>query len=476
VEVHGAHGYLIHQFLSPRLNHRKDSYGGSPENRGRLALEVLRRVRKEVGEAFPVIFRLSAREYVEGGYPLEEAVDWAVEAERAGASALHVSGGTTESLAGAARVIPPMAFPEGFHLPLAAAIKPQVRIPVIAVGRLGNPEVAERVLREGPADLIAAGRAFLCDPHWPRKALQGEADRIRPCVACNYCIWKLFQQEDLTCFQNALVGNEYRYRLGPAEKVKKVLVIGGGPAGLEAARVARKRGHRVTLWEKSSSLGGQMRLASIPPHKETFRRALDWLIREVEREGIEIRLNTEGDSGNIPDEKPDGVILAAGARPIFPETFSGPKVMTAWDVLAGKETGKEVLILGGGMVGLETAEFLSAKGCRVTVVEMLPKPAADMEGTTRALLLERLPASGIAVRLSTKVEQVRDGRVWVESAEGKVCLEAETVVLALGAQPNGEILQALKGKVSPLFPVGDCLEPRRAREAIHEGFAVAMKI
>jgi 2,4-dienoyl-CoA reductase-like NADH-dependent reductase (Old Yellow Enzyme family)/thioredoxin reductase len=476
VEVHGAHGYLIHQFLSPRLNHRKDSYGGSPENRGRLAFEVLRRVRKEVGEAFPVIFRLSAREYAEGGYPLEEAVDWAVEAERAGASALHVSGGTTESLPGAARVIPPMTFPEGFHLPLAAAVKKRVGIPVIAVGRLGNPEVAERVLREGLTDLVAAGRAFLCDPDWPRKAFQGEADRIRPCVACNYCIWKLFQQEDLTCFQNALLGNEYRYRLDPAEKVKKVLVIGGGPGGLEAARVARKRGHRVTLWEKSSSLGGQMRLASIPPHKETFRRALDWLIREVEHEGIEIRLNTEGNSGNIPEEKPDGVILAAGARPIFPETFSGPKVMTAWDVLAGKETGKEVLILGGGMVGMEAAEFLSANECRVTVVEMLPKPAADMEGTTRALLLERLPASGIAVKLSTKVEQVRDGRVWVESKEGKVCLEADTIVLALGAHPNGEILQALKGKVSPLFPVGDCLEPRRAREAIHEGFAAAMKI
>ncbi len=476
VEVHGAHGYLIHQFLSPRLNHRKDSYGGSPENRGRLALEVLRGVRKEVGEAFPVIFRLSAREYVEGGYPLEEAVDWAVEAERAGASALHVSGGTTESLAGAARVIPPMAFPEEFHLPLAAAIKERVRTPVIAVGRLGSPEVAERVLKEGPADLIAAGRAFLCDPHWPRKALQGEADRIRPCVACNYCIWRLFHQEDLTCFQNALLGNEYRYRMEPAEKGKKVLVIGGGPGGLEAARMARERGHRVTLWEKSSSLGGQMRLASVPPHKQAFRRALDWLIKEVERAGIEISLNTEGNVDNIPEEKPDGVILASGARPIFPETFSGPRVMTAWDVLAGKKTGKEVLILGGGMVGLETAEFLSSNGCRVTVVEMLPKPAADMEGTTRALLLERLPASGISLKLSTKVKRIRDGRVWVESEKGEACLEAETIVLALGAHPNREILQALEGKVPQLLAAGDCLEPRRAREAIHEGFAAAMKI
>jgi pyruvate/2-oxoglutarate dehydrogenase complex dihydrolipoamide dehydrogenase (E3) component len=187
-------------------------------------------------------------------------------------------------------------------------------------------------------------------------------------------------------------------------------------------------------------------------------------------------LNTEGNLGNILEEKPEGVILAPGARPVFPDNFSGPKVMTAWDVLAGKKTGKEVLILGGGMVGLETAEFLSSNGCRVTVVEMLPKPAADMEGTTRALLLERLPASGICLKLSTKVQQVRDGRGWVETEEGKDCLEAETIVLALGAHPNKEILQALDGKVSPLLAAGDCLEPRRAREAIHEGFAAGMRI
>lgn len=476
VEVHGAHGYLIHQFLSPRLNHRKDSYGGNSENRGRLALEILRRVRKGVGEAFPVIFRLSAREYVEGGYLLEEAVDWAVEAERAGASALHVSGGTTESLSGAARVIPPMVLPEGFHVPLAAAIKKRVRIPVIAVGRLGNPEMARRVLEEGSADLIAAGRAFLCDPHWPRKALRGEPERIRPCVACNTCIWKLFQQEDLTCFQNALLGKEYLYRTEPAERKRKVLVIGGGPAGLEAARVAGKRGHRVTLWEKSSLLGGQMLLASIPPHKQTFRRALDWLIREAEREGVEIRLNTEGNPDNIRREKPDEVIIAAGARPIFPETFSGSEVMTAWEVLAGRKTGKEVLILGGGMVGMETAEFLSSKGCRVTVVEMLPKLAADMEGTTRALLLERLPTSGISVRVSTKAEQVQGGQVWVESGEGKETLQGNTIVLALGSHSSREIWPALEGEAFGSHPIGDSLEPRRAKEAIHEGFFAALKI
>jgi 2,4-dienoyl-CoA reductase-like NADH-dependent reductase (Old Yellow Enzyme family)/thioredoxin reductase len=470
VEVHGAHGYLIHQFLSPRLNQRKDSYGGTTEKRGRLALEVLRRVRREVGEDFPVIFRLSAQEYVEDGYLLEEVVDWAVEAERAGASALHVSGGTTESLSGAARVIPPMVFPEGFHLPLAAGIKKYVRNPVIAVGRLGDPEVAERVLRDGPADLVAAGRAFLCDPDWPQKAGRGEADRIRPCVACNHCIWKLFQQEDLTCFQNPLLGHEDRYRMDPAEKAKKVLVIGGGPAGLEAARVARKRGHRVTLWEKSPFLGGQMRLASTPPNKQAFRRALDWLAREIEREGVKIRLLTEGKLDSIRQEDPDVVIVASGARPIFPEAFSGPKVMTAWDVLAGRGTGKEVLILGGGMVGMETAEFLSQKGCRVTVVEMLPNLAADMEGTNRALLLERLPASGISIKLSARAEQAQEGRARVQTPGGKEWLEADTIVLALGSQPDKEILQALEGAVSCLPPIGDCREPRSAKEAIHEGF------
>jgi pyruvate/2-oxoglutarate dehydrogenase complex dihydrolipoamide dehydrogenase (E3) component len=219
-----------------------------------------------------------------------------------------------------------------------------------------------------------------------------------------------------------------------------------------------------------------MLLSSIPPHKQNFGQAVEWLTQEVEREGVEIRLNTEGNEEIVAKEKPDAVIVATGARPLVPEIFSASHLLTAWEVLAGKETGKEVLILGGGMVGMETAEFLSTKGCRVTVVEMLEKVASDMEGTTRALLLERLPSLSLSVRLSTKAEEIRDGRVLARSQGREQWLDAETIVLALGSRANREILQTLEGKVPILMPIGDCLEPRRAKEAIHEGFAAAMRI
>ncbi|HYB21517.1 MAG TPA: NADH:flavin oxidoreductase, partial [Thermodesulfobacteriota bacterium] len=221
VEIHGAHGYLIHQFLSPRTNQRKDEYGGSPQNRARFALKVLQKVREEAGDFFPVIFRVSVREFIPGGYSLEESADLAAELERSGASVLHISGGTTESIPGLSHVIPPMEFPEAYHIPLASVVKKKAALPLIAVGRLGNPVVAEEVLRAGQADLIALGRPLLSDPFWPVKAARGETHRIRHCVACNYCIWRLTRQERITCFQNASVAHEEEYRIQPAERPKK---------------------------------------------------------------------------------------------------------------------------------------------------------------------------------------------------------------------------------------------------------------
>jgi len=341
---------------------------------------------------------------------------------------------------------------------------------------LSTPNLAERVLREGKADLVAAGRPFLSDPYWPAKAARGEADRIRQCVACNQCVWTLYQQKDLICFQNAVTGREVEYQVRPADRTKKVVVVGGGPGGLEAARVARIRGHKVTLMEKSSLLGGQMVLASIPPKKQTLIEAVEWLRREVEIEGVEVKLNTKGTVESIEREKPDAVIVATGASPIFPSSFSGPNVLTAWEVLTGKGTGKKVLILGGGMVGVETAEFLSERGCQVTVVEMLGELATDMEGTTRALLLERLPNSGILVMLSTRVEEVREGRVLVTNDGKAEWLTAETIVLALGSRSDQDLLKDLEGRASELISVGDCVEPRKAKEAIHEGFLAGLRV
>ena len=476
VEIHGAHGYLIHQFLSPRTNQRKDRYGGNPENRARLALEVLRRVREEVGSSFPILFRISMKEFVPGEYPVEEPLDLTVELARSGASAIDVSGGTTDSLGGLAHVIPPMEFPESYHVHLASLVRKKVSIPVIVVGRLGHPAAAEEAIRGNHADFVALGRSLLSDPFWAAKISRGEIDRIRPCVACNYCIWRLIQQEKITCFQNASVGHEEEYRIPRAAKSKKILILGGGVAGLEAARVAKIRGHRVTLLEKSNALGGQMLLASLPPHKQTLAKAVEWLVREVRAEGVEVKLNQHGDADRVEREKPDAVIVATGAVPVRPGNFLGPRVLTAWEVLGGKETGKKVLILGGGMVGVETAEFLRERECQVTVIEMLDTLAPDMEATTRELLLGRMASQGISMMVSAKVERVQEGRVLVDCRGEEKWLEAETIVLALGSQPERGPLKDLEGKVSSVVAVGDCVEPRRAREAIHEGFLAGLRV
>ena len=479
VEIHGAHGYLIHQFLSPTSNRRKDAYGGSSENRLRFALEVVRQIREDAGKSFPLLFRISAKEFIQGGYELEEALDWAVELERAGVSILDVSGGTNESLRSSIHVIPPAFFPRGYHVPLAEAVKKAVRIPVVAVGRLDSPELMERVLKEGHADLVAAGRPFLSDPHWPAKAARGEVDRIRPCVYCNHCIWELFQQKDITCFQNAAVGREKECRIHPAKKAKKVIVVGGGPGGLEAARVARTRGHEVTLFEKGPRLGGQMILAAALPRKRNYFESMEWLNREIQREGVDVRLNSEGSPAVIEKEKPDAVILATGASPVVRLPRSDSKVLTAWEVLAGREVGKRALILGGGMVGIETAEFLSEKGCQVTVVTSREGPAqlaTDMEGTTRVLLLERLPALKISFLYGAKVVEAGQGRVLVSQGERRQWLEAETLISAQGSQSNRDLHRALEGKGSDVLSIGDCREPRTAKDAIHEGFWAGLQV
>lgn len=477
IEIHGGHGYLIHQFLSRRTNRRIDEYGGTSSKRLRFALEVLKSVREAVGDFFPIIFRISGKEFVEDGYSIEEVQDWAKELERNGVSAFHVSGGTNECLIGSVHVVPPMSLPEGYHVPLASSIKKVVNVPVIAVGRIHRSTLAEQILSEGHADLIATGRAFLSDPYWILKAKKGEEDRIRPCVSCNHCIWTLFQQKDLTCFQNASLGYERDCEIHPLQKPRRIVVIGGGLAGMEAARVARKCGHQVTLFEKESRLGGQALLASVPPHKKTLEKTVRWLAQELEIEGVDIRLNSEVNVKHIEEQKPDIVILATGARPIsFYNSLTSNNILTAWQVLSGIETGKRVIVIGGGMVGVETAEFLTQKGCEVKIVEMRKELATDMEGTTRALLIERLKASTISIMLETRVEEIYDGKVLVTQGDQKEWLEGDTIVLAMGSVPNNSLLSDLKGRVPRLISVGDCVTPRRMKEAIHEGFWAGFRL
>jgi 2,4-dienoyl-CoA reductase-like NADH-dependent reductase (Old Yellow Enzyme family)/thioredoxin reductase len=476
VEVHGANIYLISQFLSPLTNHRTDRYGGDLENRLNFPLDILRRVRKKVGEDFPVNFRMVGHQYTEGGLVLEDGQTIARRLEEAGASALHV-------VAGSPAVpywhTPPMAIPRGCHAELAREIKKAVGIPVIAVGRINDPLLAEKILVEGKADLIAMGRALIADPELPLKAREGRFEEIRKCLACNHCRKRVIQMNrSLRCAVNAQAGRERDSRVLPTPRSRKVLVIGGGPAGMEAARVMALRGHRVVLYEKRAQLGGQINLAVIPPHKEELQSILDYLGYQLEKLKVRTCMETEATADTVAKEKPDAVTLATGARPLIPEIpgLPGERLFTPEEVLQQRRPmGEKVLVIGGGVVGCEVAEYLADRGKRVTIVEKLPEIAPAMDSSARRLLLERL--GRLSVRMITGAEVFSfEGEKAILLQKGeKVYVETEAIVAAMGAtaELNREEFQSCG---VPVYAVGDCAGVRDIAAAIQEGFAAAMRI
>jgi 2,4-dienoyl-CoA reductase-like NADH-dependent reductase (Old Yellow Enzyme family)/thioredoxin reductase len=472
VELHGAHGYLIGQFLSPYTNKRTDAYGGSLERRMRFALEIVQRVREKVGARFPVIFRISADEMIPEGLKLDEAKTICRNLEEVGVDAINVSAAIYESEHWCEQ---PMATPRGCLTHLSAGIKEAVGIPVIAVGRINDPTLAERILQEEKADMVAMGRALLADPELPRKAREGRLDDIRRCTACNTgCIYRVgWQGLSVSCQVNPGVGREKEFRVVPVDGPRRILVIGGGPGGMEAALIASLRGHKVVLYEKNSELGGQVLLAIKPPHKDELRSILEYFPAQLNKLGVRLELGKEANDRVIESEKPDAVILAAGATPLVPEIrgADGDNVMTAWDVLAGrkKPEGKTVIV-GGGEVGCETAEFVAESGLRVTVAEMLDYVAVDVEPLTRWLLLERLRKLGVSLMTDARTSEItRDGINVLGNRRGNEHVEAHTVVLALGSKASNQLLEPLRKKVNELYAIGDCVEPRNILEAIREG-------
>jgi 2,4-dienoyl-CoA reductase-like NADH-dependent reductase (Old Yellow Enzyme family)/thioredoxin reductase len=475
--IHAAHGYLIHQFLSPLSNLRRDRYGGTFSRRLRFLQEIVLRCQESVGKDFPLMVRISASEFIPGGITLKDGQKIARRLEEWGVKAIHVSGGTHDTVE---MEIQPMAIPRGCLVHLAEGIKTAVGIPVGTVGRIVDPGMAEEILQQGKADLIAMGRALLADPEFPRKAREGRFEDIRPCIAClQGCRDHLYLGLPITCLVNPRAGMEAEYKIEPAEKRKKVFIIGGGPGGMEAARVAALRGHEVTLTEKENHLGGQFHLASLPDGKREIKVYLDYLSGQLKKLGVKIFLNREAAPEEMQEMNADAVILAAGGFPLIPEIpgIDRENVITAWQALAHPEkVGKNAVIVGGGSVGAETAHFLLARGKDVTLIEMLPEIAGDAEMVNRKVLLRTLGEKGVRIRVLTKATAILAEGVEVEFGGRKEILAADTIVLAAGTRPNDKLEAALRALPVEFHKIGDCANPRKAIDAIHEGFQVALKL
>lgn len=469
VEVHLAHGYLLFGFLSPFSNKRNDGYGGSLANRLRFPLQVIRRIREEVGSSMAVTARLSVDEFVEGGLTFAEAGEICRAIAGEGVQAISISAGSYISVA---TIIQPMSFPRGFLVNYAEQVKKMVDVPVIVAGRINSPDILNEIISLKKADMVALGRALVCDPGFAVKMKEGRAEDIRPCVACNQgCIDRVLTGGGINCLQNARAGMESERLVEPAAPGKKIMVVGGGPSGMEASRVAALRGHTVWLVEKEGRLGGKVPMASMAPGKEEFVNVAGYLERSIRKLGVKIILGEPDPERVINEFRPDTLILAAGSDPVVPDIpgIEGDNVVTAEDILNGRaETGQRVVIIGGGKVGMETALYLAKQGKGVTVAEMTGEVAADMGPIIKAVLLSEIQKNNVAVLVNARVREVTvDGPV-IQREGGHEKLAADTVVLATGYRPACRLL--IDRPDIKTLVTGDAVEVRNAFFAIHDGF------
>ncbi|HHY25490.1 MAG TPA: FAD-dependent oxidoreductase [Desulfitobacterium dehalogenans] len=525
VEILAGTGYLISEFLSPVTNKRTDEYGGDLSNRMRFALEIVKAIRQGVGPDFPVIARIAGNDFIPGGHTNVEAQTFAKALEEAGVNAINVTGGWHETVVPQITMnVPPAAFRY-----LARGIKKVVSVPVFASNRITTPELARDILTSGDADLVGFARPILADPHLPLKAQGLDPSPIRPCVACNQgCLDHVFRGKPVACLVNAEAGREAELKAqgkgvknagdtingGTFSPPKKVLVIGAGPAGLEFARVASSQGHDITVWEKSDQPGGQLNLAAAPPDRQDFNRFTEYLVQACKTQGVKLFTNQEANLENLPTSiEKEGftdIVLATGALPMNPPfpVEEGAEVIQAWDVLTGKETGENVVIVGGGSVGVETALYLAGQGTldaetlrflivnqaentealakllfqgkkRVTLVEMTKGVGRDLGSSTRWAMLADLQRHRVKVLTNTAVKAVRADGVWVEGPEGESLVPGDTVVSAVGSVANQELLKALQDKLPAhvtLHQIGDAIKPAKVLDAVHTGYKAALSL
>jgi 2,4-dienoyl-CoA reductase-like NADH-dependent reductase (Old Yellow Enzyme family)/thioredoxin reductase len=477
IEIHGAHGYLINQFLSKISNIREDEYGGDTVGRSRFAIEIVEQVRKRLGPDFPLSFKISAQEFVPGGLTVKESIEILKYLVTAGVDVVQVSAGNDLT---PEWICQPMFMPKACLVDSADQIKKALNIPVMAVGRINDPVVANEILINGQADLVCIGRGLLADPEMPQKASEGRLDEIRTCIACNTCMESIFRKGRIECLVNPMLGREKEMAFVPTQNPKNVMVVGGGPGGLNVAWVAAKRGHKVHVYEKRGSLGGQLLPGSIPGHKKELRSLIKFQEKQIEKFGVTCHLNHEVRVEDIQLMNPDVVILATGSQPLIPqvEGVDSDIVLTYEDVL--NETPpvfKKATIIGGGATGLELALHLAEYGCAVTVVEMLDKVGIGLESMTRKILLNKLKETQVKIMTETRLIRIEVGGVLVARSDGtEQMLVAEKVILAAGNRPLNKLYEKIKSLGYETYQIGDCLEIRSAKAAIYESAVLGRSI
>jgi 2,4-dienoyl-CoA reductase (NADPH2) len=505
IEILASAGYLITQFLSPRTNKRSDAYGGSFENRVRFPKELITLVRNRVGSDYPLTIRMAGNDFVRGSNTDLETSEFAKIYEQAGVDAINVTGGWHESR------VPqlPMHLPRSAFAFLALNIKKAVSIPVIASNRISDPDSAEKIIKDGYADMVNLGRVLIADPQWPQKAFEGRDDEIRPCVGCSQgCTDEIFSGRPVFCVGNARAGFEGERNFSKTENPKNIMVVGAGAGGLEASVTAAICGHHVEIYEKDSDIGGQLWIAGAVPHKQEILEFIRYYRAMLNKYQIPVYLNTVVNADMVKKQNPDYIILAEGAEPLMPDIDGAddPCVFSAWEVLKENPVlGKSVAVIGGGSVGLETALFVAAKGtitpetlhflftyeavgverlrelmfrgsARVTVFEILPKIGRDVGKSTRWILFDNLRRYNVSIKTGAQVKSVHNGMVKYQKDGKEVQIQFENVILASGARPVQGLSMDIKKLGIPFATVGDCIRPGKLNEAIHGGFLTALNI
>lgn len=505
VELIGSAGYLITQFLSPLRNKRTDEYGGNFENRIRFPREIIEMMRKRLGPDYPITIRMAGNDFVPGSNTDTETPLFAQVYEKAGINAINVTGGWHESR------VPQisMELPRAAFSYLAQNIKNAVSIPVMASNRITDPFSAEQMLVDGMADIINLGRVLLADPYWPQKAAEGRTDEIRPCISCSQgCMDELFIGHPVSCLANCEAGFEQSRHISRTDSPKKVMVIGAGPGGLEAAVRAAESGHNVSLYEKSDCIGGQLWIAGTPPYKNELWELIRYYEAMLYKYNIEVCLENEVDINFIKKDKPDFIIAAEGAEPAEPpiDGIDDPLVFNAWDVLANDpKLGRRIAVIGGGSVGLETAHFLGMKGTispetlyflfkynaepaerlrelitkgnkEITVFEMTMKAGRDVGKSNRWILMANIDLHNIKIKFNAKVTSLKNGLVKYEQMGKEQNMQFDNIVTAIGSKPVRKIADSLEVLGIPYKIIGDSAKIGQINNAIHDAYLAVMEI